>query len=172
MKKLIAISAAILCGLGASPMALAGDDFYGVIERRPSGKVGTWVVGGRTFKATSETELEDKRRLRLGRCAQVERDDGVVEEIEPADAHKCPNLRKKKRANKRQPTDDFYGVIQRRPKGKTGTWVVGDYRFRVSRDVELDAGYAPLKVGACVEVDIDNGRVEEIESKPMHKCSR
>lgn len=171
MKKTIVCTAAVVLSLSSAQVAFADDDFRGVIERRPTGKVGTWVVGGRTFSATHDTDLENRRKLRVGNCAEVEIDDGEVEEIEAVAAYKCPNLRKKTRATiNKQPTDDFYGIVQRRPQGKRGMWMVGNYKFRVSRDVELDADYAPIQTGACVQVDIDDGRVEEIETKPMYKC--
>ena len=52
--------------------------------------------------------------------------------------------------------EDFYGIIESRPEGKVGTWVIG----------------GPLKVGACVEVEIDDGKVEEIETEPARKCRK
>ncbi|NJM08384.1 hypothetical protein HC891_22710, partial [Candidatus Gracilibacteria bacterium] len=34
------------------------DDFYGVVEQRPAGVAGTWLIGGRTFVASDSTRLE------------------------------------------------------------------------------------------------------------------
>ena len=68
--------------------------------------------------------------------------------------------------------DDFYGTIQSRPDGKAGTWVVGDRSIDVTDKTELDEDYGLLKVGACAEVEIKGGVVEEIESEPPHKCGK
>ncbi len=60
---------------------------------------------------------------------------------------------------------DFHGFIESRPDGKAGVWVIGGRSFDVPANVDLDEDDGPLVVGACVEVDIDNGVVEEIETK-------
>lgn len=68
--------------------------------------------------------------------------------------------------------DDFYGIIESRPEGNVGTWIVGGHSIEVTELTEIDESYGPLKIGACAEVDIDDGKVEEIESEPAKKCDR
>ena len=68
--------------------------------------------------------------------------------------------------------DDFYGVIESRPDGKIGTWSIGGRSIEVTENTHLDEDNGPLKPGVCVEVDIDNGKVDEIESEPAEKCSQ
>ena len=68
--------------------------------------------------------------------------------------------------------NDFYGIIESRPDGKVGTWVIGGRSVDVTEKTELDDDNGPLIVGVCVEVDVDNGIVEEIESEPMRKCKK
>lgn len=68
--------------------------------------------------------------------------------------------------------DDFYGIVQSRPEGKVGTWMIGGRSFEVNHETELDEDDGPLRVGVCAEVDIDDGRVDEIESEPTRKCTR
>ena len=68
--------------------------------------------------------------------------------------------------------DDFYGTIESRPEGKVGTWVIGGRSVEVTKSTELDDDNGPLTIGACVEVDIDDGKVDEIESEPAEKCNR
>ena len=68
--------------------------------------------------------------------------------------------------------EDFYGVIESRPEGKVGTWIVGGRSVEVTESVELDTDRGPLIVGACVEVDIDGGVVEEIETERPEKCAK
>lgn len=77
-------------GLAATAVASADEDFYGIIESRPEGAVGTWVVGGRSIEVTDRTELDDDHGpLEVGACVEVDIDDGVVEEIESEPARKC-----------------------------------------------------------------------------------
>ena len=67
---------------------------------------------------------------------------------------------------------DFYGIVESRPDGKVGTWKIGGRSVEVTDMTRLDEDYAPIKVGTCVEVDIDDGMVEEIESEPPRKCRK
>ena len=70
----------------------ADEDFYGIIESRPAGKVGKWVIGGRTINVTEEAELDEKNGpLQIGACAEVDFDDGIIEEIESEPLKKCKN---------------------------------------------------------------------------------
>lgn len=71
-----------------------------------------------------------------------------------------------------QADDDFYGVVEQRPAGKAGTWVIGGRTLQVDDRVELDEKKGAIAVGSCVEVDIDDGRVEEIERERDSKCKR
>jgi hypothetical protein len=68
--------------------------------------------------------------------------------------------------------DDYYGIVESRPDGKVGTWIVGGLSVEVTERTDLDEENGPLKIGACAEVDTDEGKVEEIESEPAGKCSR
>jgi hypothetical protein len=67
---------------------------------------------------------------------------------------------------------DYYGIVESRPDGKVGTWIVGGRSVEVTEHTDLDEDNGPLKIGTCAEVDIDEGKVEEIESEPAGKCSK
>jgi hypothetical protein len=70
---------AMLAPLVASPQpayAKGGGDtprHQGLVQSRPaSGFVGTWVIGGKTFKATASTEIDQAEgKLVVGACAKV-----------------------------------------------------------------------------------------------------
>jgi hypothetical protein len=68
--------------------------------------------------------------------------------------------------------DDFYGIIESHPEGNVGTWIIGGRSIEVIESTDLDEDNGPLKTGACAEVDIDDGIVEEIESEPAIRCGR
>ena len=72
-----------------------------------------------------------------------------------------------------QSTDDsFYGIIESRPNGQAGTWIVGGRSVKVTERTQLDEDEGTLKVGACAEVEIEDEVAEEIESKPLTKCRK
>lgn len=66
--------------------------------------------------------------------------------------------------------DDFYGIVQEKPKNNLGVWVVGNQKFTVTRDTEIDEDYESINIGSCVEIDIENNRVKEIESRHKSRC--
>ena len=53
-------------------------------------------------------------------------------------------------------------------------WHTSDHRSlcRSNKSIELDDDNGPLTTGTCVEVDIDDGKVDQIESVPAEKCNR
>jgi len=65
---------------------------------------------------------------------------------------------------------EYTGILDHRPEGKDGMWVIEGTSFSVSEDVELDEDDGPLKAGACVELEMEDGDVKEIESAKMEKC--
>lgn len=68
--------------------------------------------------------------------------------------------------------EEFYGVIESLPENRIGIWIVGGRSFNVMESTELDEDHGPLIVGACVDVEIDDGVVEAIESEPLDKCQK
>lgn len=89
MKKPFLVFALLVASCWA-PSSFADDEFYGKLESRPDGKIGTWVIGGRTFEATDQTEIEeDFGALKPGACVEVEYENAMVEEIESKKMAKC-----------------------------------------------------------------------------------
>ena len=66
--------------------------------------------------------------------------------------------------------DDFNGVIESRPAGNEGAWVIGGRTIYVTEKTKLDTGDGELEKGACVEVDISQGWVKEIERDSDWRC--
>ncbi len=90
MKRILIVFACTFAVHSLTNVAFADDDFDGIIESRPDGKAGTWVVGGRSVEATERTRLEEKHGpLKVGVCAEVELKGGVIEEVETEPLHKC-----------------------------------------------------------------------------------
>ena len=70
-------------------------------------------------------------------------------------------------------TDDgveYTGILDHRPEGKDGMWVIDGKSFSVSEDVKLDEDDGPLEAGACVGLEMEDGDVKEIETEAMDKC--
>lgn len=69
-----------------------------------------------------------------------------------------------------QADDDFFGIVESRPAGIAGTWTVGGRSFAADDRTRLDEDDGPARVGACVSVDYEGPRVEEIETEPAARC--
>lgn len=67
--------------------------------------------------------------------------------------------------------DDFNGIIESKPdKDRNGAWVIGGRTIYVTDRTKLDVSDGPLDKGACVEVDISQGWVTEIERDSDWRC--
>lgn len=66
------------------------------------------------------------------------------------------------------------GIVQARPAGKAGQWVIGGKAFVVTAATQLDQAEGALSVGACAKVTyrVVNGitRAIEIDSEPASDC--
>lgn len=65
---------------------------------------------------------------------------------------------------------EYTGILDHRPEGKDGMWVIDGKSFSVTEEVELDEDHGPVEAGTCVELEMEDGEVREIESKEMEKC--
>jgi hypothetical protein len=73
-----------------STLALADEEFYGIVEQRPQSNLGMWVIAGQQIEVTKKTELEsDHGPLAVGACVEVEHEKNVAEEIESVKPEKC-----------------------------------------------------------------------------------
>ena len=73
-----------------SPFVFAEEEYTGIIESRPEGIAGTWIVGGNSYIATEKTEIDDEKGpLQIGACAEVEIINGKFTEIETVSPKKC-----------------------------------------------------------------------------------
>jgi len=65
---------------------------------------------------------------------------------------------------------DYTGILEHRPDGKDGMWVIDGKSFSVTDEADLDEDHGPITAGACVELEMEDGEVQEIESEKMEKC--
>ncbi len=63
------------------------------------------------------------------------------------------------------------GIVQSRPAGKVGTWVIGGRTFTATRATRLDTLEGPLSVGTCAKVRYRGANLAvEIDSEPASDC--
>jgi hypothetical protein len=65
---------------------------------------------------------------------------------------------------------EYTGILDHRPEGKDGMWVIDGKSYSVTDEVELDEDHGPITAGTCVELEMEDGDVKEIESEEMDKC--
>jgi hypothetical protein len=65
---------------------------------------------------------------------------------------------------------EFTGILDHRPDGKDGMWVIDGKSFSVTEDVDLDEDHGPITIGTCVGLEMEDGDVTEIESMNMEAC--
>jgi hypothetical protein len=67
---------------------------------------------------------------------------------------------------------EYTGILDHRPEGKDGMWVIDGKSFSVTEDVELDEDDGVLKIGTCVGLEMEDGDVTEIETMKMEECQK
>lgn len=67
---------------------------------------------------------------------------------------------------------EYTGILDHRPEGKDGMWVIEGKSFSVTNEVELDEDHGPITVGACIGLEMEDGDVEEIESMKPEECQK
>ncbi len=65
---------------------------------------------------------------------------------------------------------EYTGTLDHRPESKDGMWVIDGISFSVTDQVDLDEDHAPLTAGVCVELEMEDGDVKEIETVEAAKC--
>ena len=68
--------------------------------------------------------------------------------------------------------DDYHGIIYDRPEEKAGAWTIGDKTFNIVESTRLDEENGPAVVGQCVEVEMDNNSLTEIETTSKDRCKK
>ena len=68
--------------------------------------------------------------------------------------------------------DDYHGIIFKRPEKKVGAWTIGDKTFYIVESTRLDEENGPAVVGQCVEVEMDNNSLMEIETTSQDRCKK
>ena len=69
-------------------------------------------------------------------------------------------------------SEEYTGTLESRPKGKTGTWVIGGRQVEATDKTQLEAEYGPIVVGGCVVVEYEGKRVAFIKSEEKGKCRK
>ncbi|MCC6170156.1 MAG: hypothetical protein IT329_23255, partial [Caldilineaceae bacterium] len=137
----------------------AEGELYGVVTELPTGLVGTWVIGGKSFEATAQTEFDDEG----GTFAK-----GVTVKVEfttdSAGVNHATEIELKYGDDDDDDDDDdeygeapgaegqAYGLLESRPAERNGEWVIGGIAYVVDDGSELDDA-AELVVGARVKVE-------------------
>jgi hypothetical protein len=90
----IALAVLLVPALAVAKRGRSEDDrtrFMGRITAVPEGRVGAWVIGGRTFQSDRSTELDERDGpLAVGACAEVDLRGGRVHEIDSEPSSHCP----------------------------------------------------------------------------------
>ncbi|HXF60809.1 MAG TPA: DUF5666 domain-containing protein [Caldilineaceae bacterium] len=140
-----------------------GDDdtaegqLYGEVTAFPSGLVGDWVIGGKTFVATAETRFDPQGQS----FAQ-----GVTVKVEfftdANDTNIATAIEIKLRADDDDEDGDFgdnpgddghaFGKVDQRPAGLVGVWIIGGVAYTATEHTEFD-DEGSLAVGVQVKVE-------------------
>jgi len=69
-------------------------------------------------------------------------------------------------------SEEFFGPLESRPKGETGTWVIGGRQVEVTDKTEIEEEFGPFVVGACIEVEYEGKRVKKVTTEEKKHCRK
>ncbi len=165
------------CSGGSGPTpGTSYSHIYGVLNSFPSGTlVGTWVVSGTAYTASSTTHFEQKHGpFFVGACVEVKYTGlNSAVEISTEDSYKC--------MLSGAPVSDietkFAGIITAVPAGYTGQpqfagqWTIGGRAITSDLTTRLSSEHGPLALNACAEVEVNSaGFATEIKTERPYKC--
>lgn len=151
------------------------DDFvvtYGRVITAPDGIIGTWVISNSvliSFTVNESTEIEGSPAQ--GSCVEVkayESDPSTAIKLREKDDWKCGD------DDDHDKTQSIYGILESRPEGRIGTWVVDGVAYEANARTEFDFDHGRLVPGTCVKVKVLVSSplvAKEIESERDYKCN-
>jgi hypothetical protein len=144
---------------------------YGRVYSFPADLVGSWVIDGVSYTATSQTEFEQEDGVfGVGVCVEVKYDPATNDayEIETEDDYECDGDDQEP-SNLRQ----TYGIVVNFPADLIGEWVVDETTYMTTAVTEFEEDDGPFFIGGCVEVKYDpndNNTVYELETSDSDDC--
>ena len=169
-----------------------GPEWSGALTSRPTGTVGNWVIGGRTFSATRTTriQLEHGPLVANTSCADVKYyisgASNIATEIGSQESYKCVNTGGGTGGGEGGGEGggtgggdgshrDSYALVGQFPAGLIGNWVIGGANYTATATTRFGQQYTVFAVGACVETKFStlNGvnTILELETTAAYKCN-
>ena len=142
---------AAYCSGGASPEQPVLAKVYATIDTLPpSPYTGTWVIGGVSYRANTETRFQQEAgAFTVGSCVEASytsSDSGnLLHKVETESAPRCQVGA--------QPVSRAYGVVESSPDPiGAGIWRISGVDYQATATTRLEQEYGFLVIGAYVEV--------------------
>lgn len=156
-------------------------EFNGLLESRPAGTVGTWIIGGQSFEGTAATQLDTEHGpLTPGVCVEVDyyvsNGTNIAVEFSRNEAYEC-GLPGGNDDDDDDNDDDFglklYGTIDSFPSALIGAWVIDGQTYQATAATQFEQEDGPFAVGRCVEVTFqaNPNTALEIETEDAYHCA-
>ena len=148
----------------------------GALQQRPSGVVGTWVVGGESFVANSQTDIdEEDGPLTIGGCTEVRYIMSGTQKLAVRISSEMSNECGGGGGGDDDTRNEVYGRIVQFPAALLGDWNIGGVIYRASNITSFEQEDGPFAVNTCVEVrytTTTTGKLaQEIETEDDYKCA-
>ncbi len=134
---------------------------YGRIDQRPSGTVGTWIIGGTAYTADNNTWVSSQNgSLSVGSCVEVKyrTANNTLIKIEAEREHECSSGSGSSNGGSNgggywNDTAERYGFVNTMPANpQQGAWVINGVTYTANAQTWINQQHGALRVGSCVEI--------------------
>lgn len=152
-------------------------EWRGLLESRPAGVAGEWIVGGRTFTATAGTVLEQEHgMLQVGVCTEVKYQTVGAGyqaiKINSEESYKCGNGNGG--GGEGGGGGKSYARIEAMPQGTLiGAWTIGGVAYTTDANTFFEQEHGGYAVGVCVEFEhgVGSTLLTKLATEHDYKCS-
>jgi len=170
----------------ATPIPAASNRAYGLVSELPANRIGTWVIGGVSYAATTSTEFKtESGAFAVNSCVKVKYfiDDAQTPshraiEIETESASDCNGLSggsgsdDSSRSTETAKVNAPIGSLPVSP--FVGTWVLGGVSYQAITSTRMEQSKGTFVAGACVEaryvVSNSVNTLTRVETTEAYKC--
>ena len=135
-----------------------GREFRGIVEVIPNNQIGEWIISGKPYAVTEQTEIKEQYgTIEKDSCVvgEMSSDNTYVRELKSARAFACKQGGDDNggEGDTGEGRGELYAKLVSFPAGLIGEWKIGSLTFTADANTEFSEKNGPFKVDGYVKVE-------------------